>query len=94
MSSLIYLIAMLAIAWLVLWTIRDPQQPNWDWWPIEWWPFDTMSEEAAAAEVEKQAALAASRQAIPWRERGKVAQRARRVARATRKNHTTTRPWH
>lgn len=90
MSSIIYLIAAAGIGWLVLWTIRDPKQPNWDWWPIDWWPFDTRSEEAAAAEAEKQASAAASsRQAIPWRERGKSVRRASRLARPNR-----SRPWH
>lgn len=93
MSSLIYLVAMAAVGWLVLWTIRDPKQPNWDWWPIEWWPFDTLSEEAAAAEAEKQLPAGLSpRQAIPWRERAKSARSVRRAANLTRPNRS--RPWH
>ncbi len=93
MSSFIYLVAMVAVGWLVLWTIRDPKQPNWDWWPIEWWPFDTQSEEAAAAEAEKQASMvSSSRQAIPWRERGKSARSVRRASNLARPTRST--PWH
>lgn len=71
MSSLIFLIAMAGVGWLILWTIRDPKEPQWEWWPIEWWPFDTDAEaqqEQAAAEA-RAAAAAASHRALPWRER-------------------------
>lgn len=70
MSSLIYLIAMLAVGWLVLWTIRDPKEPKWDWWPIDWWPFDTQSEEALAGSADGDGPPNTYRgQAVPWRER-------------------------
>ena len=72
MSSFIYLVAMLAVAWLVLWAIRDPKEPKWDWWPIEWWPFDTDTEakmEQEGAEARQAAASAGHRRAVPWRER-------------------------
>ncbi len=72
MSSFIYLLAMVGVAWLVLWTIRDPKERTWEWWPIEWWPFDTDAEAQIerAAENERQAALdAGGRRDVPWRER-------------------------
>jgi hypothetical protein len=76
MSSLIFLITMSSVGWLVLWALRDPKEPKWDWWPIEWWPFDTQAEaqaeaEAAAALAEQQSVTdrARVRQAVPWRQR-------------------------
>lgn len=80
MSSLIYLIAMVAVGWLVLWTIRDPKQPRWDWWPIEWWPFDTQTEADAEKAAAQQAVEAPGRgPALPWRER-RAANRSSRAA--------------
>jgi len=90
MSGLIYLVALVGVGWLVLWTIRDPKQPNWHWWPIDWWPFDTRSEQAEAAEAEKQVSvLSPSRRAIPWRERGTSVRRVTRLARSPDRS----RPW-
>ena len=94
MSGFIYLIALAGVGWLVLWTIRDPKQPNWYWWPIDWWPFDTRSEAAAATEAEKQSAvMSSSRRAIPWRERGKSVGGVRRAANLTRPP-SRSRPGH
>ncbi len=81
MSALIYLVALGAVAWLVLWTIRDPKEPKWEWWPIEWWPFDTESEAAVAAAAEAEDPPSGGRQAVPWRERRRMTQRKRRTAR-------------
>jgi hypothetical protein len=64
LRTFIYVIVLLAVAWLVLWTIRDPKQSSWGWWPIKWWPFDTRSENVAAAEVEKRASLTLCRPRI------------------------------
>jgi hypothetical protein len=77
MSSLIFLVAMAGVGWLVLWTIRDPKEPKWEWWPIEWWPFDTEAEaqqEQVEAEA-REAAAAAGHRAVPWRERRQQQQR-------------------
>lgn len=35
MTGFLYLLALIAVPWLVLWSIRDPSRPT----PI-WWPFD------------------------------------------------------
>jgi hypothetical protein len=92
MSGFFYLCAIVAVGWLVLWTIRDPKQPNWDWWPIDWWPFDTRSEEAAAKEAEQQVSVvSSSRRAVPWRERGRSVKSVRRATNLSRT--TRSRPW-
>jgi hypothetical protein len=87
MSSLIYLVAMAAVGWLVLWTIRDPKVAKWDWWPIDWWPFDTQTEADAQRIADQQRAEAASRRrVVPWRDRSSVSWRTRReIASPTRR---------
>ena len=80
MSALIYLVAMVSVGWLVLWTIRDPKVPKWDWWPIDWWPFDTQAEADLQKQGNQQRADAAGRQrAVPWRERRSNTSRTQRV---------------
>ncbi|HSU05511.1 MAG TPA: hypothetical protein VLI93_08060, partial [Acetobacteraceae bacterium] len=72
MSGLIYLMAMAGVGWLVFWTIRDPKEPKWDWWPIEWWPFDTHDEEAAEftkPDVKPEAGIPSHKHAMPWHNR-------------------------
>lgn len=81
MSSLIYLITMAAVGWLVLWTIRDPKERKWDWWPIEWWPFDTDAEaqiERTTAEAQQTAGASMRSQATPWRDRSAQLRQAAR----------------
>jgi len=80
MSALIYLVAIVSVGWLVLWTIRDPKVPKWDWWPIDWWPFDTRAEADAEKQGDQQRAELAGRQrVVPWRERRSNSWRTQRV---------------
>jgi hypothetical protein len=35
MNSFLYLLALIAVPWLVAWTIRDPARPSEFWWPFD-----------------------------------------------------------
>lgn len=34
MSGLLYMMALVLVPWLVVWTIRDPNRPSPMWWPF------------------------------------------------------------
>lgn len=59
MTGVLYLCELIAFAWLVMWTLRDPERPT-----ELWWPFDMKGDETP---VGTQPGLGASGN---WRRRG------------------------
>ncbi len=75
MTGVLYLLALIAVGWLVAWTIRDPARPT-----SVWWPFDMQGEEPPpppSGEGGRFAARSGPRSDIsPWRDRQTAASHA------------------
>jgi hypothetical protein len=67
MSGILYLLALVAVPWLVAWTIRDPKSPT-----AIWWPFDMQEPATDGEDPSAVASAAAGRRrsaAASWRDR-------------------------
>lgn len=82
-GGLIYLAALVAVFLLAVWVSRDPQAPQPDWMPIDWWPFDSRSDGMEADSRAGTGGPERGTELVSWRQRRAPA----------RRTLPETRPW-
>ena len=70
MTGVLYLLALIAVGWLVAWTIRDPERPTGAWWPFDMKGDASVVPPHGRAAVAKRRWVLAPQTALPWRRRG------------------------